>query len=348
MAMTAIIPSFTLESGVVLRNVPLAYRTWGRLNEAADNIIIVGHSLTSSADVSRWWAGVIGPGRALDTGRYFVVCVNVVGSPYGSLSPLVVDAGTGRPYGPTLPQATVRDAVGLQKLLLDQLGVRRIAFAVGGSMGGMQALEWAFYGDYVRGIVPIGVGGYHSPWCIAFSEAQRQAIFSDGCWEDGWYGAERTPAAELATARMIAMISYRSFASFTQRFGRSRANGAADSPFKVESYLHHHGEKLVDRFDANCYVYLTRLMDTHDVARGRGPYEHVLRGIGQSTLVVGMRSDVLYTLAEQEELAVHIPNARLAVMDSVHGHDTFLIEQCALSSIIKTWRKEEIDPHIHV
>ena len=286
--------SYTLESGVVLQDVRLAYHTWGTLNEAADNVIVVGHSLTSSSDVAAWWSGALGPGKALDTEHYFVICVNAVGSPYGSLSPMSTAPGVDRPYGPELPQLTIRDVVGLQKRLLDRLGIRQIAFAIGGSMGGMQALEWAYYGEYVRGIVPIGVGGRHSAWCIAFSESQRQAIYADPHWNDGWYSPERPPSAGLAVARMIAMLSYRSFASFEDRFGRAGPREGSASSYAVEDYLHHHGSSLVDRFDANCYVYLTRLMDTHDVARGRGEYEKVLKKITQPTLVVGITSDVLY------------------------------------------------------
>lgn len=343
---TAIIPSITLESGAELRHVPVAYQTWGRLNQAGDNAIIVGHSLTSSVDASAWWSDCIGPGRALDTDHYFVVCANVIGSPYGTIAPVTVNPETQRPYGIGLPQATVRDTVRLHKMLLDKLGVRQLAFAIGGSMGGMQVLEWAFYGDYIRGLVPIGVGGRHSAWCIAWSEAQRQAISADPAYEGGRYAANCQPTAGLATARMIAMISYRSFASFEGRFGRAHTNGVPESPYSVEAYLRHHGEKLVDRFDANCYVYLTRLMDTHDVARDRGGYEAILRGIRQDTLVVGIESDVLYRLDEQQELADLLPNAELAVLAGDHGHDTFLIEQEALSDAVRAWRKRVIDPHV--
>ncbi len=346
MASTATIGSFTLESGQVLRSVRVAYRTWGALNVAADNVIVVGHSLTSTPDAADWWAGIVGSGKALDTDRYFVVCANVVGSPYGSSSPLLEDPATGDPYGPSLPQASVRDTVRMQRWLLDRLGVRRIAFTIGGSMGGMQALEWAFYGDYVRGLVPIGVGGRHSAWCIAFSEAQRQAIFADARWNEGRYKADCPPSEGLAVARMIAMISYRSFTSFVERFGRSASPVGPAVPFAAQSYLHHHGTKLVDRFDANCYVYLTRLMDTHDVSRGRGAYEEVLRTITQPALVVGIRSDALYPLQEQQELARLMPRARLAVMEHDHGHDTFLIEQEALGLLVRAWREEVIDPQV--
>ena len=343
-----IIPSFTLENGAVLREVPVAYQTWGTLNEAGNNAVVVGHSLTSNTDAATWWKGFIGPGCALDTEHYFVTCMNVIGSPYGSVSPVSVDPARQRPYGADFPQATVRDTVGLHKMLLDRLDVRQIAFAIGGSMGGMQVLEWAFYGDFVRGLVPIGVGGRHSAWCIGWSEAQRQAIYADPRWQDGRYDPDDPPAGGLSTARMIAMISYRSFASFADRFGRTRVNGSVDSLFNVESYLRYQGEKLVERFDANCYVHLTRLMDSHDVARGRGDYVEVLNQIRQHTLVVGIDSDLLYPLDEQQELARHLPNAALAVLEAGHGHDAFLIELETLSEIVRSWRITTIDPHVLV
>ena len=346
-----IIPSFTLENGAVLREVPVAYQTWGTLNEAGNNAVVVGHSLTSNTDAATWWRGFIGPGCALDTEHYFVICINVPGSPYGSVSPVSINPATAQPYGADFPQTTVRDTVALHKMLLDRLGVRQIAFAIGGSMGGMQVLEWAFYGDFVRGLVPIGVGGRHSAWCIGWSEAQRQAIYADPRWQDGRYDPDDPPAAGLSTARMIAMISYRSFASFQDRFGRTRAEGVdgmADPLFNVESYLRYQGEKLVERFDANCYVHLTWLMDSHDVARGRGDYVAVLKQIQQPTLVVGIDSDVLYPLDEQQELADHLPNAELAVLEASHGHDAFLIELETLSEIVRSWRITTRDPHVLV
>ena len=340
MSKVVTIPSFTLESGAELRDVPVAYDTWGKLNPSGTNAVVVGHSLTSDTNAAAWWEGCIGPSAALDTDRYFVVCPNVIGSPYGTVSPISVNPKTGLRYGPDLPQATVRDTVALHKVLLDSLGVRSVAFAIGGSMGGMQVLEWAFFGDYVRGLIPIGVGGEHSAWCIAWSEAQREAIIRDPAWQGGRYGMDEQPSNGLAVARMMAMISYRSAFSFHSRFRRTRRNGLAGSMFNVSSYLHHHGDKLVGRFDANCYVYLTRLMDTHDVARGRGTYEQVLASIKQPTLVIGIESDLLYTLQEQQELSSCIPNATLAVMKGAHGHDTFLIEVDALADLIREWRSE--------
>ncbi|MBN1239471.1 MAG: homoserine O-acetyltransferase [Gammaproteobacteria bacterium] len=336
--------SFLLESGRELTGIPVAYRAWGRLNAAADNAVVVCHALTGNVDVDDWWAGLLGPGRALDTDRYFVVCANVLGSPYGTASPLSEDPATGRAYGADFPVATVRDSVALHRRLLERLGVRQVAFTIGGSMGGMQALEWAFEGDFVRAIVPIGVGGRHSAWCIAWSEAQRHAIYSDPAWRGGRYVPGQGPDAGLATARMMAMVSYRSYASFEARFGRSAAEGE-DGPagFAIESYLRHQGEKLVERFDANCYVRLTQKMDTHDVSRGRGGYHDVLGRIEQPALIVGIDTDVLYPLAEQRELAQRLPRAQLAVLEAEHGHDSFLIELDQLNDIVASWRRGVVD-----
>ncbi len=328
-----------LDSGRTLVDVPVAYDAWGDLDARGDNAIVVCHALTGNTEANVWWSGLVGAGRALDTDRYFVICLNVLGSPYGSVSPVSENPDTGRPYGPDFPPVTIRDTVRAHRAALEAIGVRRVCFALGGSMGGMQALEWAFEGDFVDGIVPIAVGGRHSAWCIGFSEAQRQAIYADGRWNGGRYA--EPPREGLATARMIAMISYRSRTSFEHRFGRG-VQDESDELFAVESYLRYQGEKLVNRFDANCYVELTRQMDTHDVARDRGAYEDVLAGIEQPTLVVGIDSDVLYPVEEQQELATLIPNARLEIISSPYGHDAFLIELDRLGRVLRSWMDAEL------
>jgi homoserine O-acetyltransferase len=238
---------------------------------------------------------------------------------------------------------SIRDTVAAHRKLLDHLGVRQIAMAIGGSMGGMQVLEWAFYGDYVRAIAPIAVGGRHSAWCIAWSEAQRQAIYADPAWCEGRYLPGKGPESGLAAARMMAMVSYRSMASFEERFGRQCMPGdEAHRPFTVESYLRYQGDKLVQRFDANCYLRLTEQMDTHDVSVGRGAYPDILASIEQPALVVGIESDVLYTLPEQRELVQHLPHAELRVLPSIHGHDAFLIELDALNELVRDWMDEHL------
>ena len=342
------IAEFTLEGGTALRDVPVAFRSWGTLNAAGTNAVVVCHALTGNPEADDWWSELIGPGKVLDTDRYFVVCANVMGSPYGTLSPVTTNPDTGEAWGHAFPATTVRDTVALHRVLLETLGVSQVLFAIGGSLGGMQALEWAFHDDYVRGIVPIGVGGRHSAWCIGWSEAQRQAIYNDPRWQGGRYQADEPPAGGLSVARMMAMVSYRSFASFSDRFGRERADATDDDSFQVESYLRHQGRKLVDRFDARCYVHLTEVMDTHDVSRGRGEYLEVLGGIRQPALVVGITTDILYPLDEQRELAEFMPNAELAVLDAPQGHDAFLIEQRQLAEQLRRWREAFLDPLLEV
>jgi len=341
----SIIPTFELDSGDVLHDISVGYERWGKLNEAGDNVIVVGHSLTSSPNAQSWWSGCIGSGKALDTNKYFIICANVIGSPYGTISPISVNPSTGKAYGLSLPQATIRDTVRLHKVLLDRLGVRKIAFAMGGSMGGMQVLEWARYGsNYIQGIVPIAVGARHSSWCIAWSEAQRQAIYGDPNWNDGMYDIHAPPIQGLVAARMMAMVSYRSFESFESKFGRGKNQAGV---FHTSTWLQHHGDKLVNRFDPACYVYLTRLMDSHDISHDGLTYQEVLASMNQRALVVGIRSDILYPLQEQEELFNTLPHANLATLEGPHGHDSFLIDQDELNDLVLHWRQREIDPLIH-
>jgi homoserine O-acetyltransferase len=325
-----------LEGGETLPQVTVAYRTWGRLNSARDNAVLVCHALTGSADVDGWWPGLLGPSRALDPARDFIVCSNVLGGCYGSTGPTSIDPLTGRRYGARFPAVSVRDLVRVQAALLDELGVQELALLLGGSLGGMQVLEWiALYPERVHAAVAISVGARQSPWCIGLSEAQRQAIYADVHWQGGDYDPALPPAGGLAAARMAAMCSYRHWDGFAARFGRERNTGG----FQVESWLRHHGEKFVARFDANTYVTLTRVMDTHDLGRDRSGMEAALANISVPVLVVGSTSDVLYAPHEQRELARHIPDAELAWLDSAHGHDAFLMETEALNDFIGDFRQ---------
>lgn len=342
-AIVTTVDEFQFEDGSAFGAVPVAYQTWGRLNAAGDNCVLVCHALTGNTDVADWWLELFGPGRALDTDRDFVVCANIIGSPYGTFSPVTRDSRSEKAFGANFPVPTIRDTVNLHRLLLEQLDVRRIRMCIGGSMGGMHALEWAFHSDFVDAIVPIACGGRHSAWCIAWSEAQRQAIFCDPHWNGGNYSEIAGPDLGLAIARMIAMTTYRSFDSFGARFGREVSEDSSDPQFAMRGYLHYQGAKLVDRFDANCYVCLTESMDTHDVSRGRGEYFSVLSQIKQPALVVGIDSDMLYPLSEQRELVSAMKNAELQVLEAPHGHDSFLIERTRLNEIIVDWRRRNID-----
>jgi homoserine O-acetyltransferase/O-succinyltransferase len=321
-----------LESGARLPEVRVAYRTWGALDAAAANAVLVCHALTGSADADQWWRGLIGPGCALDPEVDFIVCSNVLGSCYGTTGPSSRSPGGGS-WGPDFPAVTVRDMVRVQARLLEAIGVRRLSLVIGGSLGGMQALEWAAsFPERVDAIVAIATCGRHSAWCIGLSEAQREAIRSDPGWRGGRYPAEDPPALGLAVARMIAMCTYRSRDSFQARFERRTGEPGL---FDVASYLRHQGAKLADRFDANSYLALTRAMDSHDLGRGRGEYEATLRSIEVPALIVAIDTDVLYPPAEQEELAALLPHARLARLASPHGHDAFLIESEATGAIVR-------------
>jgi homoserine O-acetyltransferase len=327
-----------LESGVRLPGVEVAFRTWGRPNAGGDNAVLVCHALTGSADVDRWWEALLGPGRALDPDRDFVVCSNVLGSCYGTTGPASRRPATAGRWGGEFPAITVRDMVRLQAVLLEALGVRRLRLVIGGSLGGMQVLEWALlFPERVEALAPLAVSARHSAWCIGLSEAQRQAIYADPKWRGGRYPEDDPPERGLAVARQIAMCTYRSRESLEGRFSREAAPGGA---YAVESWLHHHGRALVERFDAASYVALTRAMDTHDVGRGRGGVRRALEGVRQPALVVSIDTDVLYPPAEQEELAAALPAARLATLRSPHGHDAFLIEGEATNALVLRFRGE--------
>lgn len=327
---------FELESGDRLRGAEIAYRTWGQLSPERDNAVVVCHALTGSADVDDWWPGLLGPGRALDPTKDFVVCSNILGSCYGTTGPSSPMPGSLRRWGPRFPAITIRDMVHLQARLLAHLGVRKVALVIGGSLGGMQTLEWALlYPELVRAIVPIAVSGRHSAWCIGLSEAQRFSITADPLWRDGDYPVDEPPRAGLSAARMVAMCTYRTRASFEAKFGRNRQNAGQ---FAIQSYLRYQGDKLVRRFDANAYLTLTHAMDSHDLGRGRGGYEQALRSLRQPALVVSVNSDVLYPPEEQRELVAGMPHATLGTIDSPDGHDAFLIETDRLNQLIGAFR----------
>jgi homoserine O-acetyltransferase/O-succinyltransferase len=323
---------FYLESGAVLREVQIAYQTWGQLSSARDNAIWICHALTGGADAVDWWKPLFGIGKAFDPARDFVVCSNVLGSCYGTTGSTSLNPRTGNLYGAEFPPITIRDMVRLQAVLLEALSIQRLKLVIGGSLGGMQALEWALlYPEKVAAIALIAASGRHSAWCIGLSEAQRQAIYADPAWQEGHYSPNHPPTAGLAVARMMAMNLYRSWASFEEKFGRHRQPGQA---YAIASYLHHQGQKFIERFDANTYVQLTQAMDTHDVSRDRGEYTAVLAQIHQPMLIVAIDSDILYPPVEQQELAALIPKAQLQVLHSVHGHDAFLIDMDALNDLI--------------
>lgn len=325
-----------LESGQALDEVKVAYRTWGKPANAARRAVLICHALTGSADVESWWPGVIGSHSAFDPAVDYIICSNILGGCYGTTGPASLQPGGAARYRADFPRITVGDMVRLQSRLLDHLGIQELELVTGPSLGGMQALEWAVrYPDRVRSIVPIGVGGKHSAWCIGMSEAQRAAIYADADWNGGYYSDERPPRKGLAAARMMAVCSYRSWSGFQRRFGREECS---NGDYQVQSYLRHQGDKINDRFDANSYVRLTQAMNDFDLSRGRGNYIDVLESIRQRALVVSVSSDVLYPAHEQALLAQHLPNARYEILESDFGHDGFLVQTAELSRLISQFR----------
>jgi homoserine O-acetyltransferase len=336
--------TYVLESGQTLQHPQLRYQTYGKLNAAADNVLVVCHALTGNASLHAWWGDLLGPGRAFDTTKYLVVCCNILGSCYGSTSPASIDPATKQRYGTDFPDVSVKDTVRLQLLLLQQeLGVKSVKAVIGGSFGGMQAVEFAVQAGsanadftdaagnpYCRTVIPIACGAQHTAWQIAVSQVQRQAIYYDPAWQsDDPFGA----TAGLQVARQLGMVSYRTPMGYSSKFGRQLKTG--DSPpygsnakWQVKSYLEYQGRKFLGRFDPVTYVKMTEQMDSHDVARGRGgSIPQVLGSVEIPALVMGIDSDVLYPLAEQEELAELLPAGRLQVIHSDDGHDGFLLEQ---------------------
>lgn len=344
MTQTLRLDRFTTESGHRLPEVEVAYQTWGTLNDTADNAVVVCHALTGDADAPSWWPGVVGPGGLVDPARHFVICANALGSCYGTTGPATLDPG-GQRLGSRFPRIQIRDQARLHARLLNHLGVRGVALAIGASMGGMQALELALVDreagpDRVCRLVLIGMGAAHSAWAIGTSEAQRLAIRADARWRGGDFLAADPPTSGLAAARAQAMLTYRTPDQYHARFGRERHETRfepTDPRFAVESYLRYQGGKLASRFDAGSYVRLTEAMDDHDVGRGRGRDDaaSALARLGAQAVVVGISSDRLYPPAECRALAGILPRGRYAELDSPFGHDAFLVEPEALDALVR-------------
>ncbi|HEY0756076.1 MAG TPA: homoserine O-acetyltransferase [Ktedonobacteraceae bacterium] len=340
-----------LQLGGSFGPVTLAYETWGTLNSAGDNAILLTHALTGNAhayDVEQpddaraaWWNPLIGPGKPFDTERYFIICSNVLGGCYGSSGPASVDPLTGHNYGLHFPLVTIRDMVNAQRKLIEYLGVRQLAMVAGGSVGGQQALEWAVtYPELVRKVAVIAATAALTAQAVAFNEVGRQAIMADPRWQGGDYLAGQGPDTGLAIARMLAMITYQSEEGMEERFARRPASrheanapsgyAAFGGAFDVESYLYHQGQALVRRFDANSYLYLSRAMDLYDVSAGYSSLEAALRRIQCQALFVGIRSDFLFPAARVRLLAEQLRQsggyATYFELDSADGHDAFLKE----------------------
>lgn len=418
-----VLPKFELESGITLYEVPVAFKSWGKLNKEANNCIVICHSLTGTANAAEWWRDLFGEGKAFDATKYFIVCLNSLGSPYGTASPMTLDPLTSKIYGPEFPLTTIRDDAYLHKTVLDILGVKQIALVLGGSMGGMLTLEYlcCFGSPYIRSFVAFATSARHSAWCIAWGEAQRQSIYSDPKFHGGYYNLEDGPDDGLAAARMNALLTYRSRDSFETRFARDdpkkiknidksklNLNGDEESDslvgekdieaklreknfkihnegnkklpvpspslsnkingfeqyknngdkfkthqsyFTAQSYLRYQGMKFIGRFDPNCYVSITKKLDTHDIARDRFEIDDEgnkipitiqkeLNKISQPGMVFGVTTDVLFPLHEQQLIAENIPNAGLEIIESNDGHDAFLLEFNIINDKIVEFQKK--------
>jgi homoserine O-acetyltransferase/O-succinyltransferase len=332
-----------LESGEKLGPVTLAYETYGALNADRSNAVLLLHALSGDAHAAGnregdknpgWWDGMVGPGKGFDTDRYCVICSNVLGGCRGSTGPSSVNPATGRPYGLDFPLVSIGDMVNAQLRLLDHLGIERLLSVSGGSMGGMQALEWMFaHPDRIKSAIPISTTLRHSPQQIAFNEVGRQAIMADPAWRNGDYYSSGQPRSGLAVARMVGHITYMSDRSMADKFGRrfrdARQPFKFQADFEVEGYLRHRGQTFTDRFDANTYLYITKAMDYYDASRGRRPQD-VLKGNDTKALVLAFKSDWLYPAYQTQEI---VRACKLAGLDctyceieSTYGHDAFLLE----------------------
>lgn len=316
--------TFITESGFELETPEVAYHTWGKLNKEKDNVILVIHAFTGNSNLEDWFQGIFAESSPIDLEKHFVICMNIPGSCYGSVGPWAINPKTGNPYRGDFPLFTIRDVVRFQQQLLDEFEISEIQLVLGGSMGGMIALEFALMDKRIKRACIVAMGKSHSPWAIGISEAQRLALYTDPLWNDGFYEEDKPPRNGLAAARAMAMLTYRTPKNYEEKF--QREVNSEKNLFEVESYLQYQGQKLVDRFDAVTYDRLTRLMDTHDVSRDRGSFEKVLASIKIPFLVMGIDSDKLYPTYEQKELAHLIPNAVYKEISSIYGHDAFLIE----------------------
>jgi homoserine O-acetyltransferase/O-succinyltransferase len=348
--------AFTFKSGQVIQGFTLRYETYGRLNATRDNAVLICHALSgdhhcagrhSESDPKPgWWNNLIGPGKAVDTGRFFVVCANVLGGCQGSTGPSSIDPSTGSAYGTRFPFVTIRDMVMAQKLLLDHLGVSELHAVMGGSMGGMTAMLFAIeFPHFTKRQIVLASTSNESAQAIAFNEVGRQAIMQDPAWNNGDYPRDGGPRVGLAIARMMAHITYLSDAGMDRKFGRRKRESAGgesytfDAQFEVESYLRHQGQSFINRFDANSYLYITRAIDQFDPARAYGSLEKAFSFVQAESLVVGFTSDWLFPPEQNREIALALlrsgKRASYAELDTDLGHDSFLLESADLYTLIR-------------
>jgi len=340
---------YTFKSGQVLNGFTLRYETYGQLNTTRDNAVLICHALSGDhhcagwhrADDRKpgWWNNLIGPGKAVDTNRFFVVCANVIGGCQGSTGPSSLNPETNRAYGNTFPFVAISDMVRTQKLLLDHLGIAELHATIGGSMGGMIAAAFAIeFPQFVRRVLAMATTSREGAQAIAFNEVGRQAIMQDPAFHGGDYPRDGGPRVGLAIARMMAHITYLSDASMDRKFGRRRTQTGAETQFEVESYLRHQGQSFINRFDANSYLAITRALDDFDLAGSAGSLEEAFAGVQAETLVVGFTSDWLFPPEQNRAIALALlragKRASYAELTTDLGHDSFLLESSELYGLV--------------
>jgi homoserine O-acetyltransferase len=334
--------SIQLESGKELRELKIAYQTFGKLNAKKDNVIWACHALTANSDVLDWWKGLFGKNSLFNPEEHYIVCANVLGSHYGTTNPLSTNPVTGNPYYLSFPDFTIRDFVKAHQLLAEHLQIDQIKVLIGGSLGGQQSLEWAILeSNRIENLILVATNAVHSPWGIAFNESQRLAITTDR----SFYAQKPDGGSKgLKVARSIALLSYRSYDAYASTQLES-VNDKTDG-FRASSYQNYQGEKLCKRFNAYSYWYLSKAMDSHNVGRGRKSIQEALNSVKSNTLVIGIENDVLFPINEQQFLSENIKDASFHVVKSAYGHDGFLIETNALTNIIGNFLKESINKKI--
>jgi homoserine O-acetyltransferase len=320
----------TLESGQVVPKYHLAYTTYGKLNSQKDNVVWIFHALTANSRPSEWWPGLVGEGKLFDPEKYFIICVNMPGSCYGSTGPLDKNPETGEIYYHDFPFFTPRDMIRSYQPLREFLGIEKIKIGIGGSMGGQQLLEWAVEEpELFENIFPIATNARHSAWGIAFNASQRMSIEADSTWK------EKNPEAGMEgmkAARSVALISYRHYETY--HASQSEHHIDKIENYKSESYQKYQGEKLGKRFNAFSYYLLSKGMDSHNVGRGRGSIENALQRIKGKTTAIGITTDILFPVSEQQFIAENVAGASFFSIDSLYGHDGFLLEYEQIEKII--------------
>jgi homoserine O-acetyltransferase len=327
---------FKLESGETLPGISIAYHTYGSFIQGKSRVVWACHALTANSDAALWWPGLIGAGCEINPEAYFIVCANILGSCYGTTGPLSRKAATGEPYFTSFPVITIRDIVRAHILLRQYLGIDKIHLLMGGSMGGYQVLEWAVMEkQQIENLFVVATSAKESAWGIAVHAAQRLAIEADGSWRDQHPSAGKNG---LKAARATGILTYRNYGILVRKQTDTDTEKMDD--YKAASYVNYQGDKLARRFNAYSYWLLTKTMDSHHLARGRGKkLEDILSGILQPILIMGINSDILCPVEEQRYLAAHLPNASLVEIDSAYGHDGFLVEAEKISSHLAEWLK---------